>query len=89
MKNNSKKVQSYKMNERDQRNLDFLLKVDHQTLLEWYDTASVDDLLYAQELFQAKTTELIMQELELLDCIYDIRYAKAADDLINKIRLKT
>ena len=89
MKNNPKKVQSYKMNERDQRNLDFLLKVDHQTLLQWYDTASVDDLLYAQELFQAKTTELIMQELELLDCIYDVRYAKAVDDMINKIRLKT
>jgi|LauGreDrversion4_1035100.scaffolds.fasta_scaffold182732_2 hypothetical protein len=88
MKNNSKKVQSYKMNERDQRNLDFLLKVDHQTLLEWYDTASVDDLLYAQELFQAKTTELIMQELELLDCIYDIRYAKAACDLIDKVKCK-
>lgn len=89
MKNNPKKVQSYKMNERDRRNLDFLLKVDHQTLLEWYDTASVDDLLYAQELFQAKTTELIMQELELLDCIYDIHYAKAANNLINKIRSKT
>ena len=77
------------MNERDQRNLDFLLKVDHQTLMEWYDTASVDDLLYAQELFQAKTTELIMQELELLDCIYDIRYAKVACDLLDKIRSKT
>jgi len=89
MKNYPKKVQSYKMNERDQRNLDFLLKVDHQTLLEWYNTASVDDLLYAQELFQAKTTELIIQELELLDCIYDIRYAKVAFDLINKIRSKT
>jgi len=56
--------------------------------LEWYDTASVDDLLYAQELFQAKTTELIMQELELLDCIYDIRYAKAACDLIDKVKCK-
>ena len=89
MKNYPKKVQSYRMNERDQKNLDFLLKVDHQTLLDWYDTASVDDLLYAQELFQAKTTELIMQELELLDCIYDIRYAKAAYDVINKIRSKT
>ena len=89
MKNYPKKVQSYKMNERDQRNLDFLLKVDHQTLMEWYNTASVDDLLYAQELFQAKTTELIIQELELLDCIYDIRYAKVAFDLINKIRSKT
>lgn len=89
MKNNPKKVQSYKINERDRKNLDFLLKVDHQTLLEWYDTASVDDLLYAQELFQAKTTELIMQELELLDCIYDIHYAKAADNLINKFRSKT
>ena len=88
MKNNSKKVQSYKMNERDQRNLDFLLKVDHQTLLEWYDAASVDDLLYAQELFQAKTTELIMQELELLDCIYDVRYAKMASDIISKVKKK-
>ena len=88
MKNDPKKVQSYRMNERDQKNLDFLLKVDHRTLLEWYETASLDDLLYAQELFQAKTTELIMQELELLDCIYDIRYAKAACDLIDKAKCK-
>lgn len=82
----SKRVRSFEMSKRDQKNLDFLLNVDHKTLLEWYDTASVDDLLYAQELFEAKTTELICQELDLLDCVYDIRYAKMANDVINKAR---
>lgn len=74
------------MSEKDQRNLNFLLTVDYKTLLEWYETASMDDLLYAQELFQAKTSELICQELELLDCIYDVDYAKQATDLINKVK---
>lgn len=84
--NQPKRIQSFNMSERDQRNLSFLLTVDHKTLLEWYETASVDDLLYAQELFEAKTTELICQELELLDCVYDVRYAKMANDIINKAR---
>jgi hypothetical protein len=84
--NQPKRIQSFSMSDRDQRNLNFLLTVDHKTLLEWYETASMDDLLYAQELFQAKTSELICQELELLDCVYDIRYVKMANEVIDKAK---
>jgi hypothetical protein len=86
--NQPKRIQSFSMSDRDQRNLNFLLTVDHKTLLEWYETASMDDLLYAQELFQAKTSELICQELELLDCVYDIRYVKMANEVIDKAKMK-
>lgn len=77
------------MNEWDKQNLNFLLNADHKTLMEWYDSASVDDLLYAQELFQAKTTELILQEIELLDCVYDVRYANLAYDIINEVKCRS
>lgn len=77
------------MSDRDRQNLNFLLNADHNTLREWYDSASVDDLLYAQELFQAKTTELIMQEIELLDCVYDVRYANLAYDIINEVKCRS
>lgn len=77
------------MSEWDKQNLNFLLNADHNTLMEWYDSASVDDLLYAQQLFQAKTTELILEEIELLDSVYDVRYAILANAIINGVKCRS
>ena len=77
------------MSEEDRQNLNFLLNADLKTLTKWYDSASVDDLLYAQQLFQAKTTELIVQEIELLDCVYDVRYANLASAIINEVKCRS
>ena len=90
MTNSTPKKQQYPlMSEWDKQNLNFLLNADHNTLMEWYDSASVDDLLYAQQLFQAKTTELILEEIELLDSVYDVRYAILANAIINEVKCRS
>ena len=54
------------MNLNDRNNLNFLMNATPQALLEWYDTASEDDLIYAQELLDAYQMELNALEFELL-----------------------
>ena len=54
------------MNLNDRNNLNFLMTATPQTLREWYDLASEDDLIYAQELLEAYQMELNALEFELL-----------------------
>ena len=54
------------MNLNDRNNLNFLMTATPQALREWYDTASEDDLIYAQELLEAYQMELNALEFELL-----------------------
>jgi hypothetical protein len=54
------------MNLNDRNNLNFLMNATPEVLLEWYDTASEDDLIYAQELLDAYQMELNASEYELL-----------------------
>ena len=54
------------MNLNDRNNLNFLMTATPQALREWYDIASEDDLIYAQELLEAYQMELNALEFELL-----------------------
>jgi hypothetical protein len=54
------------MNLNDRNNLNFLMTATPQALREWYDLASEDDLIYAQELLEAYQMELNALEFELL-----------------------
>jgi len=54
------------MNLNDRNNLNFLMTATPQALREWYDLASEDDLIYAQELLEAYQMELNASEYELL-----------------------
>jgi hypothetical protein len=55
------------VNEHDRDNLNFLLNASKETLDDWYAKMSQDDINYAFELIQAAKSELIIQELELMD----------------------
>jgi hypothetical protein len=46
------------MNTRDLSNLNFLMTASPETLLDWYNQASEDDILYATELLNAYENEL-------------------------------
>jgi len=50
------------MNQRDQDNLSFLLSLNSDSLLAWYNQASEDDILYAQELLDNYEFQLNLEE---------------------------
>jgi len=66
------------MNQHDRDNLEFLLTVDSQTLKDFYDQASADDIAYAQELIKLAQMEFDQreQELDAAECV-DLSAAQA------------
>lgn len=86
MKNKEKRVKPFQMTGDDVKNLEFLMQSTPEKLLDWYKKSSNDDLEYAQELFQARATELIIKNIELLDSVYDVRYAILANDIVNRVK---
>jgi hypothetical protein len=73
------------MNNHDRANLEFMLSASKETLAEWYNTLSEDDLAYAQELLNAASLELAMRIVELYDDVPDVDLAK---NMLDKYRLK-
>jgi len=59
------------MNTWDRDNLNFLLTASRKTLQDWHDQADEDDLTYAMELLHRASSELKMQELDMLDQLAD------------------
>jgi hypothetical protein len=56
------------MNKADLSNLRFLLKADETTLREWYNNAVEDDILYAIELLNEVSLDLIDEAVGLSHC---------------------
>ena len=73
------------MNDHDKANLEFILTASKETLAEWYESLSEDDLAYAQELLYAARAELNMRLVELFDDVPDVTLAA---NLLDKYRLK-
>ena len=55
------------MNDWDRSNLHFILDSDKATLDDFYSWATEDDLNYALNLVRTAKSELLVQELELMD----------------------
>lgn len=53
------------MNERDKRNLDFLMKSSQKDFEEWMEQASQEDIDYALEIIQRSKLELMVEQMEL------------------------
>lgn len=74
------------MNDWDRNNLHFILDSDEATLEDFYSWATEDDLAYALSLVREATTELLLQEAEILD---ELLTNATADDVSDaKIVLK-
>jgi len=68
------------MNDRDKANLDFLLNADFDTLVDWFNKVSADDVDYAMELMAAAKAELALRIVELDDYVEDVSDAAAVLD---------
>lgn len=55
------------MNDWDRDNLNFLLNASKEVMEEWHQYADEDDYKYALQLVRTASTELAMEELELID----------------------
>lgn len=55
------------MDQHDRDNLNFLMNASKATLNDWYAKMDQDDIDYAFELLQMAKTELMLEELALMD----------------------
>jgi hypothetical protein len=55
------------MNERDRKNLEFLMTADDDVLTEWFENMEEDDVNYAFELLEMAKLNLVDQATELSD----------------------
>lgn len=57
------------MNDHDRSNLEFLLNASPEVLQDWYSKMDEDDILYAFELLQAASLELLERPVNIsTDC---------------------
>jgi putative SOS response-associated peptidase YedK len=73
------------MNDWDRDNLNFLLTISSETFEDWLSQADEDDVEYAIELLRAAKSELIVQQMEVLDTVQD---TSTANNFIEQIRKK-
>jgi hypothetical protein len=73
------------MNNWDRDNLNFLLTIDSETFEDWLQQADEDDIDYAIELLRAAKSELIVEQMEVLDMVQD---TSTANNFIEQIRKK-
>lgn len=71
------------MNNWDRDNLNFLLTIDSETFEDWLQQADADDVDYAIELLRAAKSELIVEQMEVLDTVQDV---DIANNFIEQIR---
>jgi Mg/Co/Ni transporter MgtE len=55
------------MNNYDRRNLEFILSMDPDQILEFFESMPADDIFYAIELIQLAKCEAIIKSLELIE----------------------
>jgi hypothetical protein len=55
------------MNERDRKNLEFLMTADDDVLTDWFENMEEDDVNYAFELLEMAKLNLVDQATELSD----------------------
>lgn len=61
------------MNNHDYQNLQFLLNASRETIQEWYQTVTEDELAYATELLLIATLEIDDHAVEQMDSFPEAR----------------
>jgi hypothetical protein len=70
------------MNEWDRDNLNFIMNISEDGFDEWLDQADDDDVDYALSLIRIAKSELLVEELNIMDDVEDTAAAKAILDRI-------
>jgi hypothetical protein len=65
------------MNKHDRDNLHFLMKCPEAEFDKWMENASSDDVSYALELIKKAKSEMLLEEIELQECLELDDYAEA------------
>lgn len=65
------------MNDWDKNNLMFIMKLNRESLIDWFMESSEDDRLYAEELLARAHLELDVRGLELSDNVEDLSLSKS------------
>jgi phage protein D len=73
------------MNQHDRNNLEFIMRADSDTLRDWMDQLTEDELDYASELLDQYGNELALRTAMLLVEPKDNEYSEAVS-LINRIK---
>ena len=55
------------MNPYDKKNLDFLMYASPETIRDWYEHVSEDDIQYAIELIRMARLEMSLEELDIAE----------------------
>ena len=71
------------MNEKDHKNLMFILHATQESFDQWAEGATEDDLKYALELIAAHKRELMDMEVSLFDEVNDFT---EANEIINRVK---
>ena len=75
------------MNDRDRRNLNFLMKSPQKDFEKWMEEASMDDIDYALEIIRKSKSELMVEQMELQElAIMDEDDIVEAKHLLNRIK---
>lgn len=70
------------MNEWDRDNLNFIMNISEDGFDEWLEQADNDDIDYALSLIRIAKSELLVEELNIMDDVEDTAVAKAILDRI-------
>lgn len=75
------------MNKRDTANLNFIMNSSEETLDEWYQHCSDDDLAYAKELMTTYGQELAAKQTRAMIAVMDLEEPEMIDEVtLNYLR---
>lgn len=73
------------MNKHDRDNLKFLMNCPQDQFEAWMETATPDDVDYALELIRRAKTEMMVEQIELQECV-ELEDFDEANAIINRIK---
>ena len=75
------------MDDRDLKNVHFLLALSREELIQWYDTISVEEQIYANQILKDFSQELRIKDILYKDNVEDLKDLSAANDVLSRYRL--
>ena len=72
------------MNEHDRANLEFIMSLNEEDFVEWFNEITFDDLQYASELLQQAHLKLDVKVAEIFD---DVKVMSEANQVLKRFML--
>lgn len=72
------------MNDHDRANLEFIMSLNEEDFVEWFNEITFDDLQYVSELLQQAHLELDVKVAEIFD---DVKVMSEANQVLKRFML--